>query len=488
MSGRHRFAGGVAGLAGEVARGACTARSLVDEALARIEARADLGAYVSVDAEGARAAAAAIDDRRVSGGRLGPLAGVPIAVKDNLLVAGLPTTCGSRLLASHLAPDDATAVSRLKAAGALIVGTTNLDEFGMGSSGEHSAHGPTRHPWLPDLVPGGSSSGSAAAVAAGTVPVALGTDTGGSVRQPAAFCGLVGLKPTYGRVSRYGLVAFASSLDSIGVLARRVADARLVLGLIAGPDRRDQTSRAPDAAPRPRGSLPARIGVPERGWLRLVDPAVAACHARAAATFAALGAELATIELPPLREVLAAYTVIAAAEAASNLARYDGVRYGARVRGDGGFAALVRATRSAGLGDEVVRRMVIGNYVLRAGYVDAYYRRALALRDRVTALFGRLLERVDAILMPTSPTPPFRCGERLADPVRMYECDLLTVPASLAGLPAISVPAGADQAGRPIGMQLIAAHWQEAALCELAARFEAARADDAGLPPAEGCR
>lgn len=408
----------------------------------------------------------------------GALAGTPVAVKDNLVTRSLPTTCGSRILEGYRSPFEATAVRRLREAGAVVVGKTNLDEFGMGSSGENSAYGPTLNPRDAGRVPGGSSSGSAAAVAAGYVTAALGSDTGGSVRQPASFCGVVGLKPTYGRVSRYGLVAFASSLDQVGTLGRRVADAAALLEVVAGHDPRDATSaRYPVpglAAAAGRPAVGGVVGVPREYLGTEIGAGVKERVEEALEAFRSQGFEVRRVSLPHTPFAVSAYHVLATAEASANLARYDGVRYGVRHEGDGTLDALYEETRSRGFGDEVKRRILLGTYVLSAGYRDRYHRRAAKARAAVMRDFTRVFaDGVDVLFTPTSPTPAFRLGERTADPVAMYASDAYTVPASLAGIPAMSVPIG-TVGGLPVGGQLMAPWWEEAALVRVGAWLEGA--------------
>jgi aspartyl-tRNA(Asn)/glutamyl-tRNA(Gln) amidotransferase subunit A len=404
----------------------------------------------------------------------GPLHGVPIAVKDNIATLTMPTSCGSRILEGYVSPYEATVVTRLRAAGAVIRYKTNMDEFAMGSSTEHSAFGPAKNPIDPTRVPGGSSGGSAAAVAAGLVPIALGSETGGSVRQPAAFCGVVGVKPTYGRVSRYGLVAFASSLDQVGVFGRTVDDAATALGVIAGPDPMEATSSnepVPDyraAARRPISEL--TIGVPTEYFPGALDPAVRERCNRALATLRRAGARIQDVSLPHTNLAIPVYYIIAPAEASSNLARFDGVRYGLRVTGDG-LSAMYEATRSKGFGPEVTRRILLGTYVLSAGYYDAYYKRAQQVRTLITDDFHLLFNNgIDVLFTPTTPTPAFKIGA-VSDPYEMYLNDIFTATANLAGLPAISVPIG-TVAGLPVGGQFIAAHYGESAMFTAAYALE----------------
>jgi aspartyl-tRNA(Asn)/glutamyl-tRNA(Gln) amidotransferase subunit A len=428
-----------------------------------------------VDAEGALARAAEIDARRRDLADL-PLLGVPVAVKDNICTRGWPTTAASRILEDYRPPYDAGAVERLRRAGAVIVGKTNCDEFAMGSSNENSAYHVTRNPWDPDRIPGGSSGGSAAAVAARMVPLALGSDTGGSIRQPAALCGVVGLKPTYGRVSRYGLLAFASSLDQIGPITTTVQDAARAFRVLVGHDPRDSTSVESEA--REPGDHPSiaglRVGVPETLLAEGVDPGVLDATRQALAVLEGRGATLATVDLPNSRHGIAAYYLIATAEASSNLARYDGVRYGARPAGDyRSLGDMYERTRGSGFGAEVKRRIMLGTYVLSAGYYDAYYLKAQQVRTLIAQDYARAFETVDVIALPTSPTGAFRIGERTADPVLMYLADVFTVGANLAGLPAISVPCGLT-AGLPVGLQLTARAMDEATLFRVAEAFEQA--------------
>jgi aspartyl-tRNA(Asn)/glutamyl-tRNA(Gln) amidotransferase subunit A len=458
------------------ARGDQSAVEVCEGAFAAIEAHdPTLHAFNTVLKERALARAAQMDRDRQRWSAL-PLAGVPVALKDNLCTRGVRTTASSRILESFVPPYDATAVQKLEAAGAIVVGKTNCDEFAMGSSNENSAFGPARNPWAPDRIPGGSSGGSAVAVAAGMTPLALGSDTGGSIRQPAALCGIVGLKPTYGRVSRYGLLAFASSLDQIGPLARTVADAALALTVMAGADAADATS-APEPVPDYTKSLSgevrgARIGVPSKLLDSGVDPEVAGALKAALDVLAARGASLVDVDLPHAGAAIPVYYLVATAEASSNLARYDGVRYGFRAEGQDELRAMYARTRARGFGAEVKRRIMLGTYVLSAGYYDAYYLKAQQVRTLITRDYDDAFARVDVVAMPTSPTPAFRIGERVADPLQMYLADVFTVSANLAGLPAISVPCGFTAAGLPIGLQLTGRPFDETTLLRVADAYE----------------
>jgi aspartyl-tRNA(Asn)/glutamyl-tRNA(Gln) amidotransferase subunit A len=405
-----------------------------------------------------------------------PLFGIPVAVKDNIVTGGLETTCGSRMLKGFIPPYDATCVARLKASGAVVIGKTNCDEFGMGSSTENSAFKQTCNPWARGRVPGGSSGGSAAAVAAREVPAALGTDTGGSVRQPAAFCGAVGLKPTYGRVSRYGLVAFASSLDQVGAITRDVADCALVSSVIFGHDPKDSTSveaepLRPDAVEESLGGKLA-IGLPREFLGEGVDGDVKYAIDMAAHFYETHGFRVRPISLPHTRYGVAAYYIIADAEASSNLARYDGVRYGYRSPSGVAIDSLYAATRGEGFGDEVKRRIMLGTYALSAGYYDQYYLKALKVRTLIARDFREALREVDLILTPTAPAPAFLLGERLQDPLQMYLSDVFTITPSLAGLPALSLPCGMSNQGLPIGMQLVGRPFAETHLLQAARVFE----------------
>ena len=412
------------------------------------------------------------------------LAGVPVAVKDNLATVGLPTTCGSRILEGYRSPYEATVVLRLREEGAIVVGKTNLDEFAMGSSTENSAFGPVRNPRDLSRVPGGSSGGSAAAVAAGIVPCALGSDTGGSVRQPAAFCGVVGVKPTYGRVSRYGLVAFASSLDQVGVLAPTVADAATLLEVVAGHDPRDSTSvdlPVPALSEKlGEGVEELVVGVPHEYFGEAVEPALRAQCRAAVDALRARGCSIREVSLPNTPYALPAYYVIATAEASSNLARFDGVRFGVRNEDGTTLEEMYERTRTVGFGPEVKRRILLGTYALTAGYYDQYYGRAQRVRSLVAADFDRVFqEGVDVLFTPTSPTVAFRLGERIEDPLQMYLADVFTVTANLAGLPAASVPIG-DVAGLPVGGQIIGPWWGEEVLFRVASALESVYGEGGG--------
>jgi aspartyl-tRNA(Asn)/glutamyl-tRNA(Gln) amidotransferase subunit A len=433
-------------------------------------------AYIDFAPERALAAAARVDERLARGEDPGPLAGVPVAVKDVIVTKDLRTTCGSRLLEKFIPPYDATAVARLEAAGGILLGKTNCDEFAMGSSNENSAFGPVRNPHALDCVPGGSSGGSAAAVAQGTAVVALGSDTGGSVRQPASFCGVVGVTPTYGRVSRYGLTAFASSLDHIGPLARTVKDAAAVLGVIAGRDPADATSAA---APVPaytaalEGDVRGmKLGLP-REYLKDLTSESGDLLMRGIETLQRLGCEVREISLPHTQYAVACYYIIATAEASSNLARYDGVRYTMRSGGDT-LGEMYRATRGEGFGAECKRRIMLGTYVLSAGYYDAYYLKAQRVRTLIAQDFRHAFAEVDAVVAPVSPFPAFKLGEKVDDPLQMYLSDIYTITGDLAGIPCMSVPCGKTAGGLPVGMQILTKHFDESGMFRVAHAFERA--------------
>jgi aspartyl-tRNA(Asn)/glutamyl-tRNA(Gln) amidotransferase subunit A len=465
-----------------VRSGARSAVEVCRDALARIEAAdPSLHAFNTVAAEQALARAAEIDRDRHRF-RDAPLAGVPVALKDNICTREMRTTAGSRMLETFVPPYDATVVSRLYGAGAVVVGKTNCDEFAMGSSTENSAFGPSRNPWALDRIPGGSSGGSAVAVAAGMAPLALGSDTGGSIRQPAAMCGVLGLKTTYGRVSRFGLLAFGSSLDQIGPLTRRARDAAIALGVIAGVDPADSTSAVeavPDFTTGLTGDIRgARIGVPSSLIDGGVDPGIARAFTDALDTLKARGATLIDIEMPYARHAIPVYYLVATAEASSNLARYDGVRYGFR-DAQSDLVAMYSRTRAKGFGTEVKRRIMLGTYVLSAGYYDAYYVKAQQVRTLIVRDYDRAFERVDVVAMPTSPTPPFKLGERTSDPLQMYLADIFTVSANLAGLPAVSIPCGFTPSPAPggfdrlpVGLQFTGRRFDEATLLRMADAYE----------------
>lgn len=415
-------------------------------------------------------------DERYARGEPLPLGGIPISLKDIFCTRGIRTTCGSRILGNFVPPFDSTVASKLEAAGAVLVGKTNMDEFAMGSSCEHSAFGPTRNPVNPEYVPGGSSGGSAASVAAKFCFGSVGTDTGGSIREPAAFCGVVGLKPTYGRVSRYGMVAFASSLDQAGPFARSVADAAVLLGVISGHDPRDSTS-SPLPAEDFEGKLAAtskgiRIGRPKEYFIDGVDREVRAAVDAAIGKIQSGGARVEDVSLPHTDYAVPAYYVIAPAEASSNLARFDGVRYGFRAEGTDRLGDVYRKSRSKGFGEEVRRRIMIGTYALSAGYYDAYYMKAMKVRRLVKQDFDEAFSMVDVLVTPTTPIPPFRLGEKLEDPVQMYLSDVFTVPANLAGLCGISIPCGKTAAGLPIGLQILGKPLDEQKILNVARAFE----------------
>ena len=464
---------------------------LTDAYLQRIEAVDDrISAYVTVTADLARQQAADAD-RRIAAGDAAPLTGIPMQIKDLLCTNGVATTCASEMLAEYVPVYDATAVARLREQGAVLLGKGNMDEFGMGSSTENSAFFPTRNPWDTGRVPGGSSGGSAAAVAAGAAPFALGTDTGGSIRQPASFCGVTGLKPTYGRVSRYGLVAYASSLDQVGPIARDAADCALIMQAIAGHDPRDATS-LPDPAPDYSAALTGdiaglRLGVPSEYFAGGpssdgMDPGVRAAVAAAIDQLAALGAEVREVSLPTTQYALACYYIIAPSECSANLARYDGVKYGYSYQGDGQgdgdmWEAMER-TRQHGFGPEVKRRIMLGAFALSSGYYDAYYHKAQQVRTLIRQDFARVFEEVDALAAPVSPVVAFPIGDRTDDPVRMYLVDVYTLPVNMAGLPAMSIPCGfarsdSDQ-GLPVGLQLIGPHLSEGRLLNIAHTYQQA--------------
>lgn len=456
-----------------------SAEAITEAALEEIRRRdGSVRAFIDVHAESALAQARAVDEKRRRGEPLGPLAGVPLAIKDNLCRRGWRTTCASRMLENFAPPYTAHVIERLEAADAVLIGTTNMDEFAMGSSTENSAFFPTRNPWDLDRAPGGSSGGSAAAVAAGMVPAALGSDTGGSVRQPAAFCGIVGLKPSYGRVSRYGLVAFASSLDQVGPLGRSVADCARLLQVIAGHDPRDSTSvdRAVPSYLTESADLrrPLTIGVPREHFAEGLDAEVEQAVREAIRVLEKHGARIREISLPHTADAIAVYYLIATAEASSNLARYDGMHYGHRTPTRGGLVETYCRSRGEGFGSEVKRRIMLGTFVLSSGYRDAYYVRALRVRRLIKEDFDRAFAECDLIAGPTTPTPAFRLGEKLSDPLAMYLSDVYTISANLAGLPALSLPCGWTKGGLPIALQLHAPLFEEVRLLSVASRLERA--------------
>jgi aspartyl-tRNA(Asn)/glutamyl-tRNA(Gln) amidotransferase subunit A len=468
--------------------GAVTSEQVARTYLDRAEKLGRLNVFVHLEPEVVLAQARAVDAKRKAGQRLGPLAGVPVAIKDVLCVDGEPTTCGSRMLRRYRPPYDATVIARLKAADAVLFGKTNMDEFAMGSSTENSSYGPTRNPWDESRIPGGSSGGSAAAVAADLAPVSLGSDTGGSIRQPAALCGIVGLKPTYGRVSRYGLVAYASSLDQIGPFAHDLADTALLLKAISGRDPLDSTSVGtpvpdyPAALDTPPDTL--RVGLVREFFGEGLDPEVDAAIHEAVRVYESAGATVKEVSLPHSKYGIPAYYVVAPAECSSNLARYDGTIYGHRAEdfspkypGEERLAPMVQmmmASRAEGFGAEVKRRIMLGTFALSAGYADQYYNQALKVRRLIRNDFDAAFKEVDVLLGPTSPTAAFRLGERTADPLAMYLSDIYTITANLAGIPGLSVPCGFTTSGLPIGLQLLAPAFAEETLLRTARVFERA--------------
>ncbi|HET9952268.1 MAG TPA: Asp-tRNA(Asn)/Glu-tRNA(Gln) amidotransferase subunit GatA [Candidatus Eisenbacteria bacterium] len=466
-------------LAASVRSGARSAVEITRAFLAQADrTAAKLETYLHRMPDRALQDAEAIDRKRAAGEALGNLAGVPIAIKDNICVRGVPTTCGSKILEGYRPPYDAHVIERLRAADAVVIGKTNCDEFAMGSSTENSAYRITKNPWALDRVPGGSSGGSAATVAACEAPLSLGSDTGGSVRQPAAFCGVYGLKPTYGAVSRYGLVAFASSLDQIGPFARSARDTALVQNVICGRDARDTTSRAEarpiDLETLEEGISGLRVGVPRSILDEAGDglaPSVRAAFEAAISALERAGARIVDVALPHAKYAIATYYLIAPAEASSNLARYDGVRYGVR-RPDGDLRGMYEATRGAGFGREVKRRILLGTYALSAGYYDAYYLRAQKVRTLIRKDFLDALAASDALLLPITPTPAFKIGEKTDDPLAMYLSDIFSIPASLAGVPALSFPVSFDASGLPIGLQLVGRPFDEGTMLKVARAYE----------------
>lgn len=457
-----------------IAEGETTARAVVKSALNAAEKLNEpLNAFLQIDRSCALKRAESLANGK------GALAGIPIAIKDNICVKGMQTSCGSRILGDYHPPYNATVIQRLLDAGAIAIGKTNCDEFAMGSSNENSAFGPVKNPWDITRVPGGSSGGSAVAVAAGIVPVALGSDTGGSVRQPASLCGVFGLKPTYGRNSRYGLVAFASSLDQVGIFARKTKDVARTLSVIAGRDLHDATTAdvpVPDYSALLSGDIKgARIGVPRSLFGEGLDAEVRASVEAVIDIYRDLGAEIVDVELPNAQYSIAVYYIIATAEASSNLARFDGVRYGFRAEEAPRLREMYRKTREEGFGAEVKRRIMLGTYVLSAGYYEAYYGKAQQVRSLIKNDFRSAFEKCDAIITPTSPTPAFALGEKVDNPLAMYLNDIYTVTANLAGIPGLNVPCGLSSNRLPIGFQLLGAYWSEPTILNLAQAYESAR-------------
>lgn len=461
-----------------IASGENKATAIAEASFEKIEARdPQVHAYLSTNRERALEHASRIDDLAAKGEPLPVLAGVPVGIKDVLTIEGLPATAGSKILEGWRAPYTATAVQKLEAAGAVVLGKLNCDEFAMGSSNENSAYGPVHNPYALDRVPGGSSGGSAAAVAAGMAVATLGTDTGGSIRQPASFCGVVGILPTYGRVSRYGLIAFASSLDRVGPFTANVRDAATVLGVIAGHDPQDATS-SPLPVPNytadlDKGVAGLKLGIPSEYFAEGLDPEVRAVVERSIDQLRAAGATIKPISLPHSRYAIPTYYVIATAEASANLARFDGVRYGFRAKDANTLSSMYRRSRDLGFGAEVKRRIMLGTYALSAGYYDAYYKKAQQVRRLLTEDFLKAFAEVDAILTPTAPTPAFKLGEKVDDPVSMYLADIYTVTASLAGICGLSVPCGKSSEGLPIGLQILGKHFDEAMILRVAQTVEA---------------
>lgn len=460
-------------IATQVRAGALKMRDVAEQSLARAkQLDPGLNALVHLDADDVLAQAAA-QEKRLKGGTSLPLAGVPVVIKDNICVRGTPTTCASNILRGFRPPYDAHVIERLRDAGAILLARANCDEFGMGSSTENSAFGPTRNPWDASRVPGGSSGGSAAAVAAGIAPLSLGSDTGGSVRQPAGFCGVVGLKPTYGRVSRYGLVAYGSSLDTIGPIARTADDAALILDVISGHDTRDSTSLPSSRLVVEEGMAGVRVGMPREWFADGIEPDVRKAVDDAVAVLRGLGATVREVSLPSIGYSLPTYYLLATAEASANLARYDGVKYGSRVEERGAsLKDMYRRTRSAGFGREVKQRIMLGTFALSSGYYDAYYGKAVRARAIITRDFERAFEQVDLLVSPTSPTTAFKLGEKQDDPLSMYLQDIYTIALNLVGVPGLSLPCGFDRAGLPIGLQLVAPKLGEGRLLGVARAYQ----------------
>ncbi len=467
----------IAELSDKLSAGECTSVDIVNAVLAAIDARdGKVGAYLTIDREDALAQAKAADDARAAGKTL-PLLGIPIAIKDLLNVKGQPCTCSSRILEGYTAPYDATVIAKLREAGAVLLGRVNMDEFAMGSSTENAALGKTSNPWNPDHVPGGSSGGSAACVAADEAIASLGSDTGGSIRQPAAFCGCVGVKPTYGRVSRYGLTAFASSLDQIGPLTKTVKDSALLLEAICGLDKMDSSSidvEVPAFAEKLSADTSLagmKLGLPKEYFVEGMDPEVEKSVRDAVEHCKSLGAEIVDVSLPNAKYAIAVYYIIATAEASANLARFDGIRYGMRLDGNNP-ADLYGKTRAAGFGPEVKRRIILGTYVLSSGYYDAYYKKAQKVRTLIRDDFTEAFKQCDAILAPVTPTPAYKLGEKSDDPLKMYLDDILTTPVNLAGNCALSVPCGFASNGMPIGLQIIGDAFEEETILKVGHAYE----------------
>lgn len=460
-------------IATQVRSGALKVRDVAEQSLARArQLNPGLNALVHLD-EGDVLAQAAAQEERLKGGASLPLAGVPVVIKDNICVRGTPTTCASNILRGFRPPYDAHVIERLRDAGAILLARANCDEFGMGSSNENSAFGPTRNPWDASRVPGGSSGGSAAAVAAGIAPLSLGSDTGGSVRQPAGFCGVLGLKPTYGRVSRYGLVAYGSSLDTIGPIARTADDAALIFDVISGQDTRDSTSLPSSRLVVEESLAGLRVGMPREWFADGIEPDVRKAVDDAVAVLRELGATVREVSLPSIGYSLPTYYLLATAEASANLARYDGVKYGARVEERAAsLKDMYRRTRSAGFGREVKQRIMLGTFALSSGYYDAYYGKAVRARAIITRDFERAFEQVDLLVSPTSPTTAFKLGEKQDDPLSMYLQDIYTIALNLAGVPGLSLPCGFDRVGLPIGLQLVAPKLGEGRLLGVARAYQ----------------
>lgn len=467
-------------MARKLSSGEASSTEIVKGALERIDRlEPRIKAFIKVEREDALAEAKTADERIAKGEKL-PLLGVPVAIKDNMMVENRVTTCASKIMENFRAPYSATVIKKLRSAGAVILGKTNLDEFAMGSSTENSAFGATRNPWNEKTVPGGSSGGSSAAVAAGYCPISLGSDTGGSIRQPASFCGVVGLKPTYGRVSRFGLVAFASSLDQIGPFGKTVEDVAIAMNAIGGYDKMDSTSvnrPMPDLTQSLKKDVKGFVvGLPKEYFIGGVDPEVQKVVRDAADLLAKQGARIEEISLPHTEYAIAVYYVIGTAEASSNLARYDGVKYGHRSKNaDGGLEGMYSSTRTEGFGPEVRRRIMLGTYVLSSGYYDAYYIKAQKVRTLILNDFKEAFKKCTVILTPTAPTPPFNAGEKTADPLQMYLSDIFSVSANLAGIPGINIPGGLSAHGLPIGVQMMADHFDEESLITAAVAYERAR-------------